>query len=472
MSRYANITDRFSFSTTLFASGAVEFSYGATIPADFRLVGISIGNDVGSTSSVSQDLTSGLANSGTEGMLFESFTTASWDLTGRTLMITPNGSGGYLAVTTCSPAEHVAYGTGCYTYAGPDSSSLAELFVGTPAAKAALDGNALLFQLAGNGYVATWLPGVAGALYVPPTGAATILTLTDDSTTTFAPSVAPPTASGPVGTWTISSNGILTAGTPGNGGTDLSASLAEIGTHTGLGWYCWRDYNPNASGSGKVKTEEVGGVLYVTFDGVYEYGTSNPATFQWQINLTSGDVTMVFVSLAVSTNTTNKIVGCTLAAAGPAAVSSPLSTSTPFVLTPQVTLSPMTLSAAPAPVINPSTVVTYTANNLYEYIPSSGLYISTLFLSVNPNPAGFDLGVIGAPGCNAYILTLDLDLGGQLTFAPTASWSITYDNVNFAPGNAIAAQAISLITPNSLPNGQNAFGMTVSNAVLSTTQLQ
>jgi hypothetical protein len=116
--------------------------------------------------------------------------------------------------------------------------------------------------------------------------------------------------------------------------------------------------------------------------------------------------------------------------------------------------------------------VTYTANNLYEYIPTSGLYISTLFLSVNPNPAGFDLGVIGAPGCNAYILTLDLDLGGQLTFAPTASWSITYDNVNFAPGNAIAAQAISLITPFSLPNGQNAFGMTVSNAVLSTTQLQ
>jgi hypothetical protein len=43
--------------------------------------------------------------------------------------------------------------------------------------------------------------------------------------------------------------------------------------------------------------------------------------------------------------------------------------------------------------------------------------------------------------------------------------------VNFAPGNVIAAQAISLVTPFSLPNGQNAFGMTVSNAVRSTTQV-
>ncbi|MBX3461681.1 MAG: hypothetical protein KF830_00785, partial [Planctomycetes bacterium] len=292
MRRYANTTDRFSFGCTLFASGVVQFDYGNTFPAPSgftdRWVGLSIGNQVGSAASPSRDLTAGCAgnDSGTEGLLYQSFLAAgSFDLNGRSLLITPNGIGGYCSTVICTPANHENYGTGCYTYAGQDDSSLVELFAGTPTAKAALDGNAVLFTLAGNGYVANWLPGVAGALYVAPTGGATIVANADDTTTTFSPSTAVPVPGGLAPTWNVSSNGVLTAAATGNNGTSYTATLAAVGTAPNLGWYCWRDYNPLASGSGKVKTEEVGTMLYVTFDGVYEFGTTQPATFQWQIDM-------------------------------------------------------------------------------------------------------------------------------------------------------------------------------------------
>jgi len=218
-------------------------------------------------------------------------------------------------------------------------------------------------------------------------------------------------------------------------------------------------------------------VLYVTFDAVEFRGgtpTLAPSTFQFQVDMTTGDVTIVVTSFSISNATNDVLVGCTLAGAGPTPVSSTLSTVTPYSLFPPATLTPMTLTAAPAPVINPSTVVTYTAGNLPEFVPSSGLYLSTMFLSVNPNPGGFDLNGIltTVPGCNAWIVTLDLDLGAQLTFAPTASWNFTFDNVFFTPGNAIGAQAVALFDSTfPLVNGE-AGGFLFSNGLLSTTQLQ
>ncbi|MBX3465188.1 MAG: hypothetical protein KF830_18630, partial [Planctomycetes bacterium] len=175
MRRLGNTTDRFSFGCTLFASGVVQFDYGNTFPAPSgftaRWVGLSIGNQVGSAASPSRDLTAGCAgnDSGTEGLLYENFAAAgSFDLNGKSLLITPNGIGGYCSTVICTPATHENYGTGCYTLTA--NSSLVQLFAGTPAAKAALDGNAVLFTRTTTGYVANWLPGVAGALYVAPTG--------------------------------------------------------------------------------------------------------------------------------------------------------------------------------------------------------------------------------------------------------------------------------------------------------------
>jgi hypothetical protein len=378
-----------------------------------------------------------------------------------------------LQIRDLSSASHQSYGTGCYSYTGPDlNSNLMEAFASSAAAKTALDGNAMLFSLAGDGYVATWLPGAASAVYVAPTASATVVADGDDTVTTFSPSVATPVPGGTASQWTVMSNGVLTASATGNQGTDWTSTLAETAGATGLAWYTWRDYNPTLSGSGKIKTEEVGGVLYVTFDGVYEHTTTSPATFQFQVYLGTGDVLMAWPSMAPSANTATVIAGATLAGAGPTPTSVPLSTANPILMLPPPSLQPLTLSASPAPVINPSTVVTYTLTNVPEFMP--GFHVGTIIFSLNPMPAGIDLSGIltTVPGCKVYIATLDADIGGMSGPTSTLSFTLNYSNVYFAPGNVVAAQAVSLFDPNiPLLNGE-AGGYLVSNAVKSTTQLQ
>jgi hypothetical protein len=225
---------------------------------------------------------------------------------------------------------------------------------------------------------------------------------------------------------------------------------------------------------GQVKTEEVGGVLYVTFDGVFEFSTTNPATFQWQINLTSGDVTMVWISMAVTTNTTTMVVGSTLAGAGSVPASQNLATATPFVLAPPASLSPMTLSASPAPVLNPSTNVTYTIANIPEFVPGSGVHVSVVYLSLSPVPSGLELAglLTQLPGCRAYIGSLDLGIGAAVTLSPTNAVTFPFAPPFFTPGATIAAQAVALFNPAfPLLNGE-AGGFVVSNGVLSVAQLQ
>jgi len=381
----------------------------------------------------------------------------------------------HLSPYTYQTACNRTLGTGCHDFLVADNSNLFQLFGDIPSAKAALDGNALQFALTANGYVANWIPG-GGVLYVAPTGAATIVANGSTVTETFTPTVPIPVPGGIATDWTISSEGILTAGPVGNEGTDTTPTLSEPASALGLAFYTWFSQNPTEAGSGKIKWEEAGGVLYVTFEGVECASgspTVAPSTYQWQLDQATGTVTMVWVSMSISTSTSDMLVGCTLAGAGVTPASQTLSTVASQLLAPDDTLL-MTLSAAPRPVINPSTLVTYTAANLPEFVPSSGVHLGTLFLSVNPLPGGFDLqGLLTTlPGCNAYVLTLDLDLGGQVSLTPTMSWSFNYDNVFFAPGNVVAAQAVALFDSSfPLANGESG-GFLLSNAVLSTTYPQ
>ncbi len=378
-----------------------------------------------------------------------------------------------MQIRDLSAAYNQNYGKGCHSY-NVDPTNFMSAFAGTPAAKAALDGNALQFVPTSNGYIAIWLPGVAPALYVAPTAAATIVANVDDTTTTFSTSVAVPVPGGTAGQWTVSSNGVLTAAATGNQGTGFNATLAATATATDLAWYNWRDYNPTITNSGKVKTEEASGVLYVTFDGVYEFNTTNPATFQWQVDLNSGVVTMVWLSMAISSNTTTMVVGSTLAGASSVPTSANFATATPFVMGPPVSLTPMTLSASPAPVINPSTTVTYTIGNIPEFSPGSGLYASILFLSVTPLSTGVDLAGIltQLPGCKAYIGTLDLQLGPTVTAVNSSAVPMTFSAPPLPPGLNVGAQAVGLFDPAfPLLNGEGS-GILLSNAVLSVCQLQ
>jgi hypothetical protein len=385
-------------------------------------------------------------------------------------------AGGSYHLNVIQPQQaacHKNYGAGCHD-GFLNRSNLFELFPDVATAKATLDGNALQFTLTPNGYVANWLPGVAAALYVTPSGGAAIIADADSTTTAITPSSPIPVPGGLEATWTVSSNGILTAGNPGNQTTSGSPTLSSTATATRLAFYTWCNLNPAEAGSGKIKWEEAAGVLYVTYEGVEFNGgtpTAAPATFQFQVNLSTGDVLLLWTSFSISSSTSDVLVGCTLAGTGQTPASQSLATVSALQLQPDATLVPLTLSAAPAPVINPSTLVTYTATNVPEFVPGSGVYLGTMFLSVNPLVSGFDLtGILTTvPGCNAYIGTLDLDLGAGVNLAPTLSWTFTYDNVFFAPGNVIAAQAVALFDGAFPLLNNESGGFLLSNGVLSTT---
>ena len=403
-------------------------------------------------------------------------TSGAWVWNGTTSTQILAGGSYHLTLIPNDVSYHKHVGAGCHTHR-VDRSNLLQLFPDINSARTALQGNALQFTLAGNSYVANWLPGQAGALYVAPTGGATIVANVSTGQETFTPSAAIPVPGGSTATWTVSSEGILTAGSVGNQGTDISPTLAETATATGLAFYTWFTQAPTETGSGKFKWEEAGGVLYVTSEGVELSGgtpTLSPNTYQWQINMTTGDVTMLWTSITTNTSTSDLLAGCTLAGAGATPVSSPLALAAGTIVQPDLTLEPLTVFASPSPVINPSTLVTYTISNIPETSPGSGLHLSTMFFSVTPLPGGVDITglVTTVPGCKLYIGSLDVNLGTAITLSPTSNVQLTFSAPVFAPGNTIGAQAVGFFDAAfPLLNGESS-GIVVSNGVVSTTHLQ
>jgi len=400
-----------------------------------------------------------------------------YDVVSATSTLVYAGSSYHFNEISLDFACHKRLGTGCHSFT-VDNSNHFELFLTVADAKAALDDNAIQYVLNGDGYDVSWISGVANAIYVAPSAAANIVADGSTVNESFTPSVAIPVAGGVATTWTVSSEGILTAGTPGNQGTDTTASLSDVDeTETGLAWYTWVTQNPTETGSGKVKWEEIGTTLYVTFDGVELSGgspTQSPSTYQWQIDMTTGTVIMLWPSFSASSSTADVLVGCTLAGGGLVPTSQTLSTANGYQLRPDDVLSPLTLTGSPNPVINPSTLVTYTAANAPEFVPGSGVYIGTMFLSFLPLPGGVDLTGILAnqPGCSAYIGSLDVALSAAISTTSDLTWDLDFSNTVFFPGAYVAGQAIALFD-NTFPllNGEDS-GLVFSNGILSTTHVQ
>ncbi|MFO1030226.1 MAG: hypothetical protein U1F60_04040 [Planctomycetota bacterium] len=363
-----------------------------------------------------------------------------------------------ITITNSPPAYHSTIGTGCYDYF---SSALLEEFADTATAKTKLDGNALTFINTGTGYIALWTAG-GGAAFVAPSGGATSLTLTDDGSTTITPSTATVLPGvGVVTDWSVASNGVLTAGTTSNT-AGAGPTRAAVGTSTGLAFYSWRDWNPTIIGSGAVKWEEVGSMLYVTWDGVYAYNTTDPTTFQFQVDLSSGNVTIVWTNYA-STAAGVNVVGGTLAGASVTPPSTDLTTAAPFIMGGD--MSAMSLSVSGRPVNNGPAPV-YTISNIPEYFPGAGFSGLAVVFGFTQIPGGVDLGPgpfdIGAAGCNGYIFPDVIVIIGVVPFGPVSfpiPWSIPT-----APGQ-LWMQAVAEFVPGTLVNGQNIGGKVTSNAL-------
>jgi hypothetical protein len=458
----------FTVQCQLFANGDVTFTYGpnAQSTAADVTAGVSAGNGVAIAADV--DLSTG-GNTATGQYMRELTLAGAFDLGGKSVTFTPAAGGFVETAGPCVTAYHDTYGKGCYDI----SDSFYQFFADSAGVPAALNGQSLTLTPAGSSYLAIW----GGGTYAPPPATASALTVGDDGETTVAPSVPLSTPTGPVTLLYVHGNGMVShAANNGIAPVSYVPDAAGFLDAPATGFFSWHDYNTSEVGSGAVKYHEatVGSdvIAYVTWDDVESYAspeTQNRSTLQFQLNLSTGIVTMVWV--AMDGNASSAYGSAHLVGWGPVGPSANggslnLATALPLVTSPSNVLS-MAMSAAPNPISTTTTgtTVTYTATNVPPFSPTAGVYVSMHILSLGQVATGLDLGFLGAPGCNAYVTTLDYTQA-NVGFTSTAAYTFAVPP-GVPAGTQIYSQTAALITPNSLPNGQNAFGLTVSNGVLS-----
>jgi hypothetical protein len=464
---WATTNPIFTVQAQLFANGDVIFTYTGNTQstASDNSVGISAGNGIASVADV--NLSAG-GNASASYYMRELFVAGTFDLGGSSLNFTQAGGGFVQTISACNAAYNQAFGTGCYNI----SDSFYEFHTDSSTIPAALNGQSMSLTPAGSTYLVQW----GGPAYVAPSASALTLTISDDSELAVTPSIPLPSLSGPVSPIYVHGNGMVSHG-PNNGIQPISyvPDVAGFLSAPATGFFCWHDFNTSEAGSGQIKYHEavVGAdtIAYITWDDVESYASpevANRSTWQIQLNLTSGVVTFAWSTM--DGNPSSIYGSAYLVGWGPIGASSDggnvdISAAAPFV-TNTSNMNAMTLAGAPAPISSATsgTVVTYTTNNIPEFVPASGIYISTNILSTTTIPGGLNLAILGAPGCMAYIGTLDflqVMVGG-----PTNSVTLPVP-AGVPAGTILYSQTAALITPNSLPNGQNAFGLTVSNAVKS-----
>ncbi len=450
------------FTAELFANGNVRFSYGAVDTSGFfESVTIGISNGNGAANPGPVDLVDGATSTGS--VIYQRFLPGTCDVGGQSLTFTPTASG-YTVAQTCRSAANVEYGAGCYA----SSDSRYQWFTDAPAAGAALTGQSLQFLASGSDYVALWGVGT----YIAPTAAATVLTgfvpNNDDGVLTVNLGSPLPIPGGTTSTLVVHSNGNVWFGDNLASLTDDFVPLpADLLDAANGGFWSWHDFNIGEAGSGQIKFEEIGSLSLVTWDDVENYptGTANRSTVQFQLDRSSGNVTIVWVN--VDTNSASIFGDATLIGYSPGGASQDLGSQSFAAISPTTTsinLAPLSLRAGPAPISTAAagTNVVYTTDAMREFAPGSGAFLGILIFSTGSLP-GVDLGFLGAPGCAANVAALDVIVP---MVGATATQTVTFPLPAGLPaGIRVFAQAANLVTPNSLPNGQNAFGLLTSNGV-------
>jgi len=371
------------------------------------------------------------------------------------VVFTPAGGG--------TAAANASLGQGCVRA----FNSFYQSFADAAAASVALSGNTLFLVPTASGYQGTWLPGTASAFFVPPV-AGTPLATADDGVVTYAiTSGSFPTAQGPQSSVLVSGNGIVAWG---GAGLDYPGTNSYTPTAPGFlnstlgGLYAWHDYNVAETGSGQILAEEVGGVLYITFNGVESYSNPaavNPSTLQFQLDLASGVVKMVFVSIdgnATSTFGSGHLIGVSAPGASQNPGSITLATaSAGELLTANPEVLPLALAGGTRP-------VTGTNWNLdVSNIPATGVLGVDVFGISDPGIN--DLFFLGAPGCG---LRASLDVtstyfvtGATRTYSLAIPNNPTLSGFNLYTTTAVfqfpAVNALGAITSNGIQGTVGTF---------------
>ena len=125
------------------------------------------------------------------------------------------------------------------------------------------------------------------------------------------------------------------------------------------------------------------------------------------------------------------------------------------------------LTASPPPVSTSTagSPVVYQIDNIPDANANSGVFFGLTLLSLLPMVPASDLTAFGMPGCQLHVATMDV----TLSFSGNSPSQTTVLPLPPAvpQGVQLFAQAVAFVFPNSLPNGQNAFGAVTSNGVRS-----
>ncbi|MBX3464884.1 MAG: hypothetical protein KF830_17080 [Planctomycetes bacterium] len=344
-----------------------------------------------------------------------------------------DGPAGVEAATT-------AYGGGCYEM----SRAFYELF---PATGFDLGGSFVLpmqLELRNGRYVARH-----GGIYMVPPASATELALADDASVTVNLASALPYPGGTTSSMVVCSNGFVSVAS-GNGNSALPSVSSWLGSAQAR-WGTWHDFNPAATGSGKVKFHENGSRSFVTWHGVYSYGTTDANTWQLQFDRANGTVTFCWPTIVSSGNAW--LVG--FAAQGPNRDlgSRDLSATLPGGFQTHTENAPPMALSSTLPRLGSSVLLTTTQ------VPAAaplGVQIVG-FTGFDP---GVDLAAIGMPDCRLFTgldlvdpvlpvggqsvhglwLPNDLSLQGLVLHAQTAAF---LDGIN--PAGLVASNGVRMV---------------------------
>jgi hypothetical protein len=512
VSDYAYSTTQKSFKAKVYDTGIIEYEYSAGFAVEggaARYVGVSTRNGIATVPPQSPIGNSAPpADSGTSGMCFKTFPTGAVNLADHRITFVQNGSGGWTAINSCGtpitiypPPSQLSVGTGCYAIPGVAHDSFFEAFTTVADTKAALEGHSMTLTpiVSPAGYVATW-NNLGAATYVAPgtapasTGVVTLPTTDDGTTLVTSPSLTSlSTPFGPFASLTVSHNGFILMGAT-SGLLGFTPTAATFASQVDGGFFSWIDFYDVPTTSGKIKTEEgtVGAdkILYVTWDAVNRYNVAGTNTIQFQLNLTTGQVDILWVALD-ATNiplAPGALIGYTAPGASVLPTAIDLDGGgLPYVSFPDVTtVVPMAMSINTLPILDilGNTVpMTWTVTNVPEASHIlAGLRACNIVFSIGPAfVGGIDLGLIlNAPsspsGCNGYLFTADafVDVTTVNGTGICTSAAITFGPPPSLIGAVVTTQAIAIAPPgvyngnvNNI-NGGGSNSLWTSNAIQQT----
>jgi len=387
---YGGVCAPFTMQLQLFPSGVVAafFDEGATNASvgsaawQGGLTGVSPGNVA--TPPPAVDFAAAGAAPGP--LVHEAWTTMhAFDLAGRGVVLTPAG-GGWSFVPSANCASARRFGRGCLRA----DDSLHETFV----AGSDLAQSTLAWQRTSSGYLASIAPGAA---LVPPSPAAVPVAPGQlDSAQVFALSSPLPCPGGATAAVCVTTKGQLQFATSAPATIDYTPTAPELLAASKTTFALWHDFDQTAAGSGGIWFEELGGVAYATWLGVPGFSAPAPSTFQFQLDLATGDVRLVVVALGSVGAPDPAVVG--MSAGGPSIDPGPTDLSAIVGLLPlaDVGLRGLRLAAAGLPIVGNASFALATSD-----APAA---VPLGFVAFGSQPAmpAIDLASLGLPGCYAH----------------------------------------------------------------------